>query len=99
MNTKAQSLGLNSTTFSNPHGLQNAMNRSTAKDILILSQYASNNEIFRKVMNTDSYRYYYYELDKKFSEDEPIDIDNITQKYKKQRKRWWNTNSLLNKGW
>lgn len=63
MNAKAQNLGLSYTTFSNPHGLQNAMNRSTAKDILILSQYVSKNKKFKEVMNTDTHRYYFYELD------------------------------------
>lgn len=38
--------------FSNPHGLQNAMNTSTAKDILTLSMYASKNNKFKEIMNT-----------------------------------------------
>ena len=63
MNLKAQQLGLINTTFSNPHGLQNAMNLSTPKDIIILSQYVNSNPKFREVMNKDTYRYYYYELD------------------------------------
>ena len=57
MNAKAQFLGLTYTFFSNPHGLQNAMNQSTPKDMLILSQYATNNSHFRKVMNTQMHRY------------------------------------------
>lgn len=38
MNEKAIKLGLFNTRFSNPHGLQNALNTSSAKDITILSQ-------------------------------------------------------------
>ena len=34
---------LKDTTFSNPHGLQNAMNLSTPKDLILLSFYATKN--------------------------------------------------------
>jgi D-alanyl-D-alanine carboxypeptidase len=43
MNNKAKKIGLANTRFSNPHGLQNALNVSTAKDILLLSTIASSN--------------------------------------------------------
>ena len=46
--------------FSNPHGLQNAMNKSTAKDILTLSMYASKNNKFKEIMNTQAHRYYLF---------------------------------------
>lgn len=59
MNKKAEELRLNDTTFSNPHGLQNAMNTSSPKDIIRLSIYASKNLTFNKIMNTDTIRYYY----------------------------------------
>ena len=75
MNTKAQQLGLINTKFSNPHGLQNAMNLSTAKDIIILSQYASNNAKFREVMNKDTYGYHYYEPDERFLERSLMDVN------------------------
>ena len=57
MNCKASELGLVLTRFSNPHGLQNAMNVSSAKDIMLLSVYASQNRTFRQVMNKDMKRY------------------------------------------
>lgn len=57
MNKKAEELKLRETTFSNPHGLQNAMNTSSPRDIIQLSVYASKNSYFRKIMNTDTYRY------------------------------------------
>ena len=57
MNVKAAELDLTQTRFSNPHGLQNALNISSAKDILTLSVYASQNPFFRKVMNKEMKRY------------------------------------------
>lgn len=47
MNQKAKKLNLISTWFSNPHGLHNAFNTSSAKDMLKLSKYASRNAFFR----------------------------------------------------
>lgn len=61
MNKKAEDLKLKDTTFSNPHGLQNAMNISSPKDVLHLSMYASKNPQFRKIMNTDTIRYHCFE--------------------------------------
>ena len=58
MNCKADELGLQQTRFSNPHGLQNGMNLSTAKDVIALSRYVSKNETFRKIMNTEKYHCY-----------------------------------------
>ena len=52
MNKKAEEIGLKLTTFSNPHGLQNALNISCPRDLITLSVYASKNKLFRKIMNT-----------------------------------------------
>lgn len=57
MNKKAEQIGMPLTQFSNPHGLQNAMNISSPKDMIILSCYASNNPYFRKIMNTQFHKY------------------------------------------
>ena len=43
-------LGLLSTWFSNPHGLQNALNTSSAKDMIKLSRYAMKNKMFRDIV-------------------------------------------------
>ena len=43
--------------FSNPHGLQNAMNISTPKDIISLCLYSTANKYFREIMNSENYRY------------------------------------------
>ncbi len=50
------------TQFSNPHGLQNAMNISSPKDMIMLSHYASKNTYFRKIMNTQYHKYDYVEM-------------------------------------
>lgn len=74
------------------------MNLSSPKDILNLSRYASKDSHFRKIMNTDTIRYYYLEENKQL----PMFLssDQIIENYTKpQRRRWWNTNNLLNKGW
>ena len=52
MNKKAEEIGLKLTTFSNPHGLQNALNISCPRDLITLSVYASKNKLFRKIMNS-----------------------------------------------
>ena len=84
MNIKADSLDLIQTRFSNPHGLANAMNMSSARDMVVLSRYAASNPLFRKVMNTQYKRYEYY---------------TDQYKSGKEVKVWQNTNSLLKKGW
>ncbi len=60
------------------------MNVSSAKDIMLLSAYASKNRMFRQVMNSEVKRYEY------FSDEFKSD---------KEVKRWFNTNVLLGKGW
>jgi serine-type D-Ala-D-Ala carboxypeptidase (penicillin-binding protein 5/6) len=84
MNAKADELDLIQTRFSNPHGLQNALNVSSAKDVLALSLYASRSRLFREVMNTECKRY-----------------ECFSDEYKSERevKKWYNTNTLLGKGW
>lgn len=56
MNVRADELELRSTRFSNAHGLQNALNISTARDIMKLSQHAAAHKTFRKIMNAEHYR-------------------------------------------
>lgn len=73
MNNKAIELKLSNTNYSNPHGLQNAMNISSPKDLIKLSIYASKNSLFRKVMSTDTIRYYYLEENKSIPEDTSIE--------------------------
>ena len=55
MNTKAQELGLSSTNFVTPHGLDNDEHFTTAYDLAVLSDYALKNETFARIVNTKSY--------------------------------------------
>lgn len=54
MNDKARSLGMEDSSFENPHGLDNPHHYSTAKDMAILTAYAMNNPIFAKTVSTKS---------------------------------------------
>ena len=52
MNQKAQALGLISTSFQNPHGLDQDGHYTTAYDLAKLTQYALKNETFRRIVST-----------------------------------------------
>lgn len=53
MNEKAKEIGMNSSTFNNPSGLdQEKGNYSTAYDMALLMSYAMQNEIFKKIVGT-----------------------------------------------
>ena len=55
MNKKAQDLGLNSTHFVTPHGLDNEGHYTTAHDFAILTDYALNNPQFVQIVGTTNY--------------------------------------------
>lgn len=55
MNAKAAELGMNGTHFSNPHGLHQADNYSTAADIMRLALYCMRNPTFAKIVGTADY--------------------------------------------
>ena len=52
MNEKARSLGLSSTSFKNPHGLDAEGHHSTARDLGIITMAAMENETFAKIVST-----------------------------------------------
>jgi D-alanyl-D-alanine carboxypeptidase len=57
MNQKAQEIGMTNTVFANPHGLDDHENHySTAYDMAILTQYAMQNETYRKISGTETHR-------------------------------------------
>ncbi len=72
------------TSFSNPHGLSNILNVSSAKDMIILSKYCHNNLAFREIVNCEEYEANFY------SED----MEKVYCV-----KTWSNTNKLLSLGW
>ncbi|WP_163969899.1 D-alanyl-D-alanine carboxypeptidase family protein [Oceanobacillus halotolerans] len=56
MNEKAKWIGMDNTNFVNPHGLHDDNHYSTAYDMAVLMRYAMENDIFRKVTETTSYK-------------------------------------------
>lgn len=69
MNEKAEWLGMTNTNFANPHGLEGEDHYSTAYDLALLMRYAMNNETFRRISATKSYRsdnrsYYWFNKNK-----------------------------------
>ena len=56
MNDKAKEIGMENTTFSNPHGLdEETKNYSTARDMAKLSSYAYHNETYKEITGTKKY--------------------------------------------
>ena len=58
MNKKAKELGMNKTTFSNPHGLDeiDGGNISCAYDMALLQSYALQNDIYRYITSQSKYK-------------------------------------------
>lgn len=52
MNEKARYIGLSSSNFVNPHGLDHPEHYSTARDLALLTAYALKNPIFQKIVST-----------------------------------------------
>lgn len=52
MNKKASALGLENTNFVNPSGLENLEHFSSARDLVVLSEYAMRNPEFAKIVAT-----------------------------------------------
>ena len=84
MNRKAKELGLGRTVFSNPHGLANILNVSSARDMLVLSRYSCGNATFRAVVGCEAYSGTMF--------DEDMERVHCVR-------RWENTNKLLGLGW
>jgi len=55
MNETAQQLNCNGTTFTNPHGLYNAQQRTTARDVARILNAALENESFVRIFTTVDY--------------------------------------------
>ncbi len=52
MNREAEELGMKNTSFSNPHGLDDEGNYSTARDLAVLTVQAMKHPVFRQVVST-----------------------------------------------
>ena len=55
MNAKAKEIGMNSTVFTNAHGMHDPAQYTTARDMATLTQYALNVPLFREIATTQSY--------------------------------------------
>lgn len=57
MNQKAEEIGMKNTHFANPHGLDDHEDHySTAYDMALLTRYAMENDTYKKIAGTESYR-------------------------------------------
>ncbi|MBR2968202.1 MAG: D-alanyl-D-alanine carboxypeptidase [Clostridia bacterium] len=56
MNELASKVGANNSHFVNPHGLHDDDHYTTAYDLAKISAYAMNNEIFRQIVGTKTYK-------------------------------------------
>ena len=56
MNQKAEEIGCTSTHFVNPNGVHDENHYSTAYDLALIARYAMNNETFRTLVSTTSYK-------------------------------------------
>lgn len=56
MNEKAKEIGCTSTHFVNPNGAHDENHYSTARDLALISKYAMQNETFRTLVKTTSYK-------------------------------------------
>ena len=56
MNQKAEELGLENTSFANPHGLDAENHYTTAHDLAVIAANALKNETFQKIVSTYKYR-------------------------------------------
>lgn len=57
MNQKAEEIGMANTHFANPHGLDDHEDHySTAYDMALLTRYAMNNDTYKKIASTKTYR-------------------------------------------
>ena len=54
MNGKAKEIGLLNTNFESPHGLDSDKHYTTAYELAILTNYALQNEVFRKIVGTQN---------------------------------------------
>ncbi|WOD64447.1 D-alanyl-D-alanine carboxypeptidase [Niallia taxi] len=57
MKQKAEEIGMKDTNFENPHGLDDHENHySTAYDMALLTRYAMENDMYKKIAGTEKYR-------------------------------------------
>ncbi|CAD8171849.1 unnamed protein product [Paramecium pentaurelia] len=76
MNQNAQDIGMEMTSYSNPHGLYHEANYSSAYDIGILTYHAMQNLQFASIVKT---KIYFSEIEDKFGESKEIFWENTNK--------------------
>lgn len=80
MNKKAKELNLLNTHFVSPHGLDDQNHYTSAYDLAILTNYALNNEIFKKIVSTKTHTIYLNNSPKEISNTNEL-LGNLTGVY------------------
>ncbi len=65
MNKKAKSIGMSNTTFTNPAGFDIGNHKSTARDLMKLSEYAIQNKTFNEIVKLNKYVFKTLNTDRK----------------------------------
>ncbi|EAS03230.2 D-alanyl-D-alanine carboxypeptidase family protein (macronuclear) [Tetrahymena thermophila SB210] len=86
MNINAVNFELINTNYSNPHGLKNPLNKSSAYDVAKISCNAMKLESFKKIVTTKIHT-------------AQVKVKNQQGLYENVSWTWENTNKLLDKGW
>ena len=58
MNKRAKQLGLNDTSFENPHGLDSQNHYTTAHDLAVIASEALSNDVFKEICSTYKHSFY-----------------------------------------
>ncbi len=86
MNEKAKEIGCTSTNFVNPNGAHDENHYSTARDLALITKYAMQNDTFRTLISTTSYKLpktnKYDKEDRLFSTTNALITKNNTYYYK-----------------
>ncbi len=67
MNQKAKELGMTHTHYADPAGFDSPAHRSSAKDLMLLTEYAIKNQTFNSIVNLKNYSFYTQDSGKKYS--------------------------------
>lgn len=66
MNKKANAIGMKNTNFSNPAGFDTKNHKSTASDLMKLTEYTIKNTTFNKIVNLNTYSFSTLNTNRKF---------------------------------
>lgn len=99
MNRKAKTLNMYNSFFANPHGLSNTSNQSSAEDMAKLCAHCLQSDLFRKIINTKTYKAEYQLVELQQQPGEDGTDQQIVEIRNSYHLEWENTNKLLWEGW